>query len=128
MKTHRVKTQKEPTIALINVVFLMLIFFLIAGTVAPQLDPDLALVNTADLDLSAPPDGLVVFPDGALSANGQAVSDVTAYLAGRNVDQRATVRVIPDENLPAKTLLEIAAALRAADVESVVIATERAAQ
>lgn len=128
MKTRRVKTQKEPTIALINVVFLMLIFFLIAGTVAPQLDPNLALVNTADLDLSAPPNGLVVFPDGTLSANGQPVDNVTVYLTGRSADQRATVRVIPDESLPAKTLLEIAAALRAADVETVVVATQRAAQ
>ena len=128
MKPRRSKTPKEPTIALINVVFLMLIFFLIAGTVAPQLDPDLTLVNTADLDLSAPPDGLVVFPDGTMSANGKPVDTVATYLTERSAEQRATIRVIPDENLPAKILLEIAAELRAADVESVLIATQRATQ
>ena len=29
--------RREPTIALINVVFLMLVFFMVAGTIAPRL-------------------------------------------------------------------------------------------
>ena len=44
---------KEPTIALINVVFLMLVFFMIAGTLAPPLDPDLSLIKAEDLDGSS---------------------------------------------------------------------------
>ncbi|HBR39356.1 MAG TPA: biopolymer transporter ExbD, partial [Sulfitobacter pontiacus] len=35
------KPQREPTIALINIVFLMLVFFMVAGTLAQPLDPDL---------------------------------------------------------------------------------------
>jgi biopolymer transport protein ExbD len=128
MKRKPARTKQEPTIALINVVFLMLIFFLIAGTVAPQIDPDLTLINTADLDLTSPPDGLVLFPDGTMSANGKDIDDVATYLVGLDADQRKTVRLIPDEGLPAKILLETAAALRDADVETVLIATERAVQ
>ena len=40
------KPQREPTIALINIVFLMLVFFMVAGTLAQPLDPDLKLVET----------------------------------------------------------------------------------
>ena len=125
MKRNKVKSQKEPTIALINVVFLMLIFFLIAGTVAPQLDPELTLIDTRDLDLAAPPDGLVVFPDGRLSSGGLDVASAAAFASGLTDEQRETVRLIPDHVLPAKVLLETAAALRSADVTTVVIATQR---
>ncbi|HBT01217.1 MAG TPA: biopolymer transporter ExbD, partial [Citreicella sp.] len=38
MRKVRQKTEREPTIALINIVFLMLIFFLVAGTLAQPLD------------------------------------------------------------------------------------------
>lgn len=126
MKVLRVKAAKEPTIALINVVFLMLIFFLIAGAIAPQLDTDLDLVNTSDLDLTAPPEGLVLFPDGRLSSGGKILATVGDYIALLPVDQRQTVRLIPDQNLPAKILLETAAELRSAEVENVLIATQRA--
>ena len=126
MKRLKKKSHKEPTITLINVVFLMLIFFLIAGAVAPQLDPELTLIDTHDLDLSAPPDGLVVFPDGRLSSGGHDVATAAAYVAGLPVDQRETVRLIPDQTLPAKVLLETAAALRSANVTTVLIATQRA--
>ena len=43
MILKRQKKHREPTIALINVVFLMLIFFLVAGRIAPPLDADLQL-------------------------------------------------------------------------------------
>ena len=49
----------EPTIALINIVFLMLIFFLVAGTLAQPLDGDLELVETSDLEGREPPEALV---------------------------------------------------------------------
>lgn len=39
MRAHRQKSEREPTIALINIVFLMLVFFMVAGTLAAPLDP-----------------------------------------------------------------------------------------
>ena len=125
MRQRRKKSKPEPTIALINVVFLMLIFFLIAGTLAEPIDNDLTLVTTSDLDPSAPPQGLVVHADGRVEAAGQAVTDFAAYVA----DQHSNViRLIPDRALPAKDLLQIGADLRSAGAASVVIATERAVQ
>ena len=44
--------KRDPSIALINIVFLMLVFFLIAGTIAAPLDPELTLVETSPIDSS----------------------------------------------------------------------------
>jgi len=68
---------RDPTITLINIVFLMLIFFLIAGTIAPPLDPGLELVDTSGLEGREPPDALVLLKDGTLSFRG-APTDLAA--------------------------------------------------
>lgn len=126
MKAHRKRTQREPTIALINVVFLMLVFFLIAGTVAPSFSPDLTLIDTKNLSSTSPPMGMVVHADGRLQANGEDIATPEAYLATLPEADRANIRLIPDRALPAEELLKIGAALRIAGADKVVIATEKA--
>lgn len=119
----------EPTVALINVVFLMLIFFLIAGTIAPPIDPELALINTADLEGREPPQALVVHADGSLTYRQQQIS-VADYVGGlsNGAAEPLAVRVVPDQNLPAVQLIELGVDLRAQGVEQVFIVTERALQ
>jgi biopolymer transport protein ExbD len=112
------RREREPTIALINIVFLMLIFFLIAGTLAPPSDPGLRLLRVADLDAAPPPDGLVVRADGTALHRGTQVSPEEFGAAG------GTIRVIPDRDLPAHELLRIARALQAAGAEAVVVVGE----
>ncbi|WP_179381011.1 ExbD/TolR family protein [Jannaschia marina] len=113
----------EPTIALINVVFLMLIFFLVAGTVAPPLRPDLTLARVAGLDGRAPPDALVLDAAGALWFRG-AATDPAAHLETLGAEGRA-VRIVPDRAVPASRLVEVTLALRAAGAEQVFVVTER---
>ncbi|WP_136636039.1 ExbD/TolR family protein [Pseudooceanicola onchidii] len=126
MKRKRERSKREPTIALINIVFLMLVFFMVAGSLAPPLDKDLALVDTRDLDGVAPPDALVVHPDGRLSYRGEAIVDAAAYLAGSDGDAETKVaRIVPDRNLPAGQLVALARDLRVAGATSVLIVTER---
>ncbi|GGG62382.1 hypothetical protein GCM10011415_05820 [Salipiger pallidus] len=121
----RNKSRSEPTIALINVVFLMLIFFLVAGQVAQPLDPELRLVSTADLDGTPPPsDALVVSPDGSLSSNGAPVASTEDFLEGLGEDITA-VRLVPDRDLPAEDLVALARALRRGGAESVRLVSER---
>ena len=79
MRRARTKGGREPTIALINIVFLMLVFFMVAGALAPPLDPALTLVKTADLDTVPPPDALVVHPDGRLAYRGEDVGSVAGW-------------------------------------------------
>lgn len=117
---------REPTIALINIVFLMLIFFMIAGTLAAPLDRDLNLVKTEDLEGSAPPDALVLHADGRLSFRGETLPDAAAYLAGQEREEGHVVRLVPDRDLPARDLVRISNALRAAGATRVVLVSERA--
>jgi biopolymer transport protein ExbD len=119
------RTRAEPTIALINIVFLMLIFFLIAGTLAPPLDPALHLVSVRDLDGTEPPDALVLSAEGQVRFRGAAV-DPAAYLATLPAEARATVRIVPDRAAPAADLVALGSALRGAGAGKVVIVTEQA--
>lgn len=125
MRRARQKTRIEPTIALINVVFLMLVFFMVAGTLSQPLDRDLRLVRTADLDGRAPPDTLVVHPDGRLSYRGQAVTSARAFYEAQPEDAREVVRIVPDAALPARVLVNLARELRSAGATRVVIVTQR---
>ena len=54
------RRRADPTITLINVVFLMLMFFLVAGTIAAPPPADLRLVQLAQADPVVPPDVLTM--------------------------------------------------------------------
>ncbi len=114
----------EPTIALINVVFLMLVFFMVAGTIAPPLEQDLALVRTEGLEGRAPPEALVVRADGRLFYRGEPVPSAAAHARSLPEGERDAIRVVPDRDLPAAGLVRVAAELRGAGAERVLIVTE----
>ena len=113
--------KRDSTIALINVVFLMLIFFLIAGTIAPPLDTDLELVNTSELEGSEPPDALVLHKDGTLSFRGNETNP-EGYMASHGT---GPVRIVPDRDAPGPRLVEVTGLLRRNGAPSVFLVTER---
>jgi len=119
------KPKREPTIALINIVFLMLIFFLIAGTIAPPSEPDIELVSLTDLDGTAPAETLAIHPDGRSVWQGVETTAETFALP-ESTDDETILRLLPDRNLPAWKLLEIAATLEARGVTDLRVVTERA--
>lgn len=121
----REKKQADRAIALINIVFLMLIFFLIAGTVAPPLERGVSLIATADADSAAPPDALFVTADGHLRARGEEVEAETFAAAFIGRDNAAVLKIAPDRDLPAEKLIDLVGRLRAAGVERISIVTER---
>ncbi|TCL08496.1 biopolymer transport protein ExbD [Shimia isoporae] len=118
------RKKRDSTIPLINVVFLMLVFFLIAGTVAAPLDPDLNLVQTSDLEGREPPDALILHSDGSLTFRGQATTaeDFVETQGG------GPTRIVPDRDVDALRLMEVTGALRNAGASSVILVTERALQ
>lgn len=122
MKSSRRKP--EPTIALINIVFLMLIFFLVAGTLAPPLDGELKLVSTADLDHAPPQGALVVHSDGRLSFRGEDVENAVQFMEMRDEDT-SELRIVPDRELSAHDLVELGQQLRDAGARQILIVTER---
>ncbi|MFN3954108.1 MAG: ExbD/TolR family protein [Pararhodobacter sp.] len=117
------RRRPEPTIGLINVVFLMLIFFLIAGTIASAPEPEMRLVSLAGIEARAPQDALVLMADGRLRHGGQQ-ADLPAYLA--SLPEPRIARLLPDRDAPATRLLEVARSLREQGAERVLVLTERA--
>lgn len=111
----------EPTIALINVVFLMLIFFLVAGQVAAPADPEVRLVDAEAGAARAPDDALVVRRDGTTLWRG-APADPAAFAAAQGA---GVLRLMPDRDLSARALVALAATLRAAGATEVRLVTER---
>ncbi|MGD1885313.1 MAG: ExbD/TolR family protein [Paracoccaceae bacterium] len=122
------RTKREPTIALINIVFLMLVFFMVAGTLSQSLDPALRLVETSDLEGRPPPDALVVHADGRLSFRGADQADAMSYLSGLTEEERLQVRIVPDRDLDAMVLVKLGRDLRAAGADKVLVVTERGLQ
>ncbi len=125
MQRRRRTSDREPTTALINIVFLMLIFFLVAGTLAQPLDKGLSLVRTADLDRQSPATALVVHVDGRMTYRGADIVSAEAHLASLTEEERVRVRIVPDRDLPAQDLVQLGRALRTAGAKSVVLVTER---
>jgi biopolymer transport protein ExbD len=113
-------------IALINIVFLMLVFFLVAASIAPPLDRRVTLVETGRIEGRAPPDAAVIRADGTMIYRGAEITS-EAYLAARLSEARGAValRLVPDRDLPAQRLVAIAADLRRAGAKEVWIVTER---
>ncbi len=124
-KLAKGKPQREPTIALINIVFLMLVFFMVAGTLAQPLDPSLRLVQTQVLEGRAPPDALVVHSDGRIAFRGADQQDAASFIATLSEEERAVIRLVPDRALPAKELASLTRDLRSAGAQKVVLVTER---
>lgn len=116
----------EPTITLINVVFLMLIFFLVAGQVAAPVDREIQLIDADALATRAPDDALAVRADGTTLWRGEAISP-EAFAAARLADGATVLRLVPARDLPAQDLLRIANALRNAGASQVRLVTDRSA-
>ena len=120
------RRRAEPMIALINIVFLMLVFFLVAAAIAPPLDRGVDLVEAERVEGRAPPDAAVIRADGTLVYRGAEITS-EGYLAARLSETGGAValRLVPDRALPARQLVEIAGNLRAAGAEDIWIVTER---
>lgn len=120
------RRKAEPMVALVNIVFLLLVFFLAAAALAPPLDGRVRLAEAADLVASPPPDALVLLPDGRMLYRG-AETTPEGFLAARREgrDEATVARIVPDRALPARDLVAIAVALREAGAGEVRIVTER---
>ena len=123
MRPRATRSQKDPVISLINIVFLILIFFMVAGSLSKPSSAGLSFVQTTDLECCVSPQALAIKADGTLLHENKIISSVTDYLAvleNRNIE----VKVLPDKRLPATTLLEIISDLKAAGASSIVVLTE----
>lgn len=124
------RRQGEPTLPLINIVFLMLIFFLAAAQLARPLDPELQLIDTSDPNIVPPPDAVVLRADGQVEFRGEvrAPTEIWSALSQETGNPETVVRVVPDRRSAARDLIVLANALREAGAGAVHIVTEKALQ
>ena len=121
-RLHRRRAKREPMISLINIVFLILIFFMVAGTLA-QPPRELQFVQSDMTECCADSDALAISKDNQLSYRGSPIASIADYLSLRAVSA-APVRLLPDRDLPARDLLRLVAKLKAAGSEKIVVLTQ----
>jgi biopolymer transport protein ExbD len=121
----RSRQKAEPTIALINVVFLMLVFFLVAGTLTPPMDDRIELVTLADLEGRQPPNALMIHADGSVTWRGEAINPSDFSLPEDAAEAEGQLRILPDRDLPARVLMQVVAALQDAGAEEIFLVTAR---
>lgn len=116
-------------VPLINIVFLLLIFFLIAGTIAPKPEIDVAYPETEKSPgANAPADAVYVSADRRISYRGLPVDlgGLAAMVATVNpASQDAPLAVVVDQALPAKELSPVLGTLAAAGVVRIRLITRR---
>ena len=98
---------------------------MIAGALAPTLDDEISLIDTANLEGRSPPDTTVLRADGALVLRGVEVTPEQAVSASQDGLNGLDVRLVVDRAAPANTLMEQVSKLREAGAESVWLVTER---
>ncbi|MEM8702105.1 MAG: biopolymer transporter ExbD [Pseudomonadota bacterium] len=127
MRQQQRRDPPENTIPLINVVFLMLIFFLFAGSIARddarKIEPPLNIVEDETIRSTG---ALVLDPEGRTFAgeNEVTVADWLAAKAGDD-DADGPLKVAADGTLKADQLEKILEELKAAGREDIVLITRR---
>lgn len=123
------QTERESTIALINIVFLMLIFFLIAGTITPPIDSQVEPIsasNENDADLN---DMLAIRADGELVYKSESIevdSYASTFLANEANNTRP-VKLFVDQKLEATKLVTVINTLKASGIISIQVITKKKA-
>lgn len=114
----------EAVLPLINIVFLLLIFFLAAGSLSSPLDKSIeAPIQTVEFESveSLPADWLYLHADGGLTFQEYNLSkeDISSTLTERNGT------LFADRNVKGKVLSEVLKAYEQAGAENVLLLTEK---
>ncbi len=124
------RTPPENTIPLINVVFLMLIFFLFAGSIARddarRMEPPVDITDDESIRSTG---ALIIDRDGHTHAQDAEIS-VEAWLEAAKSAETSDgpLKVAADGDLPADKLEEVLSALSKAGGTNVVLITRKSAQ
>ena len=123
------RQRPETIVALIDVVFFLLVFFMLIGRMdatAPfEVTPPVALTGS---DMPAGGITLSVSADGAMAVDGRAVSDPLAALLPRIAEAPETlVRINAHQNTELRHVLPLVAALEGAGAREVALVVTPAA-
>lgn len=121
------REQGDNLVPLINIVFLLLIFFMLAGTFTrPELfrvEPPRSLSEALPAEEAL---DLLVAADGRLALDGEAVSDDSLVPALRQIrqgDPQMRLQIKADADTPSRRLMAVMDLLRQAGVEKLRLLT-----
>lgn len=125
------RSRREPDLtSLINIIFLILIFFVVAGSLRPFSARDIELTKVARESAAAVvPSRLIIHRDGRIRYGGQDVS--VAGLSGLvrdgpKLDMSKPITIVADGRVEGSLVLEVSRALRNAGLQEVSVMVERA--
>jgi biopolymer transport protein ExbD len=121
---------REPDLtSLINIVFLILIFFIVAGTLRPFSSRDIELVKVSkEAAAAAVPGRLVIHQDGSIQLSGKNVSLpelAGAIAAGWKPPSGKPYTMVVDGRAPGSTILKVSRALQASGINDISVMVER---
>ena len=124
MKRRFKATKREPIISLINIVFLILIFFMVAGTLSANRPSGIELVQVEGLECCTDEEALDILADGTLVLKGNTLASLEQFIA-ETESLDATIRLRPDRDYPARDLLQRVKVLQSAGAMHIVVLTEQ---
>jgi biopolymer transport protein ExbD len=129
LNTRPRRQSDDGIVPLINIVFLLLIFFLIAGTITPRADISIDFPQTAESPgARMPADAVYVSAGGFISYRGARVDadGLAATVAAEIAAQHgSSLAVVVDRSLPAADLSPVLGALAGAGATKVRLITKR---
>ncbi len=125
------KQSKAPqfdTLPLINIVFLMLVFFLVAGTIAPVYELDVSPASAKDSEageLRRP--AVFVSRDGKISFGQRevAMDQIQESISAAKLDPQLGLRIAADRDADAHLLLNVITAVQKASDVPIFLVTLR---
>lgn len=122
------------TLTMINIVFLLLLFFLTTGSLANRNEAQSAAPETSSLPLERLPRPLLLLqPDGSLFLDGSLISGARLPEAAKAALEAgggagvAALNILAQRDMPASSLLDVTDLLRASGVSVRIVTIRQAA-
>ena len=102
------KIEMDVSFAIVNIVFLLLFFFLIIGQTPNRQTEDIKLAETSELPLDRLPSPiLVVTSSGAWQLDGTPIAPEFLFVALQDKPRPLVLHVLVNRDAPAESLLQI---------------------
>jgi biopolymer transport protein ExbD len=122
------KIEMDVSFAIVNIVFLLLFFFLIIGQTPNRQTQDMKLAETSELPLDRLPSPiLVVTAQGGWELDGTPVAPEFLSVALQDLPRPLILHVLVNRDAPAESLLQIVTRPDLAEVDLRLVTLKRAA-
>jgi biopolymer transport protein ExbD len=102
------KSELDVSLAIVNIVLLLIFFFLATGRLLNPVGPEVDLSETTELPLDQLPSPiLVVAEDGTWQLDGQDVARDLLGVALDSLEQPVTLHLLMDRNAPANAMISV---------------------